>query len=271
MSADKLASFRVDSQLWEVFQGYAKENNVTATALLISYIKSVVNTGNVITYNPVVNTSSEVNNPSQSIQDIDKRIDDKIKMSIQNINILSIQDIDNRIAESLADGGIGEAIATSYAATMGQFNGLLEELQDLKKQFEELQSNPPATVPTVPSPQSPITNNQSSEKIDPLIVPNHQLPVTPEDVSKFLGIADILAGDQYWEDKLIESGINQKIVENVSYLSEKLNIKVSPKGYVIARFNLILDALGYGNKKQGQHTKPDGKKQDKYLAIKVTK
>ena len=45
MSADKLASFRVDSQLWEQFQGYAKGQNNTATALLISYIKSAVNTG----------------------------------------------------------------------------------------------------------------------------------------------------------------------------------------------------------------------------------
>jgi hypothetical protein len=260
MSADKLASFRVDSQLWEQFQSYAKENNVTATALLISYIKSVVNTGNVITPNPVVNTSSEIVDPSLSIQNIDKRIDDKIKLSIQNINTLSLQDIDNRIAESLADGGIGEAIATSYAATMGQFNGLLEELQALQKQVQELQSNPPAAVP--PIPQSPINNRE-------LTIDNYQLPVTPEDVSKFLGIADILGGDQYWEDKLIESGINQKIVDNVIYLSEKLNIKLSAKGYVIARFNLILDALGYGNKKQGQHTKSDGKKQDKYIVSKL--
>ncbi|MBD2281326.1 hypothetical protein [Aphanizomenon flos-aquae] len=147
MSADKLASFRVDSQLWEQFQSYAKENNVTATALLISYIKSVVNTGNVITPNPVVNTSSEIIDPSLSIQNIDKRIDDKIKLSIQNINTLSLQDIDNSIADSLADGGIGEAIAKNYEAMMGQFNGLLEELQELKKQFEELKSIPPVPVP----------------------------------------------------------------------------------------------------------------------------
>jgi hypothetical protein len=147
MSADKLASFRVDSQLWEQFQSHAKENNVTATALLISYIKSVVNTGNVITHNPVVNTSSEIIDPSLSIHNIDKRIDDKIKLSIQNINTLSLQDIDNSIADSLADGGIGEAIAKNYEAMMGQFNGLLEELQDLKSQLQELKSIPPVPVP----------------------------------------------------------------------------------------------------------------------------
>ena len=176
------------------------------------------------------------------------------KPSIQAVNI--VDSIRTEIKESLANGDIKDAIAKNYEATMGQFNGLLEELQALQKQVQELQSNPPAAVP--PIPQSPINNRE-------LTIDNYQLPVTPEDVSKFLGIADILGGDQYWEDKLIESGINQKIVDNVIYLSEKLNIKLSAKGYVIARFNLILDALGYGNKKQGQHTKSDGKKQDKYI------
>jgi hypothetical protein len=167
MSADKLASFRVDSQLWEQFQSYAKENNVTATALLISYIKSVVNTGNVITSNLVVNTSSEVNNPSLSIHDIDIRIDEKIKLSIQSINTLSIQDIDNCIDDSLEEGKIKEAIATSYAATMGQFNGLLEELQELKKQL--------TSVPPVPVPQSPINEQLTTDNGELLIV-NYQLP-----------------------------------------------------------------------------------------------
>ncbi|MTJ48389.1 hypothetical protein [Dolichospermum sp. UHCC 0259] len=146
MSADKLASFRVDSQLWEQFQGYAKSQNSTATALLISYIKSVVNTGNVITSNPVVNTSSEVNNPSLSIQDIDNRIDNKIKSSIQGIDTLSIQDIYNCIDDSLEGGKIKEAISTSYAGMMGNFNGLLEELQDIKSQLQELQIPPAAAA-----------------------------------------------------------------------------------------------------------------------------
>ncbi len=173
MNADKLASFRVDSDLWQQFQGHAKENNTNASALLVAYIKSVVNTGNVITLNQIVNTSSESNNPSLSIQDIDNRIDEKIKSSIQNIdtiNTLSIQDIDNRIAESLADGGIGEAISNSYSGIMGQFNGLLEELQELKKQFEELTS-----VPLVPVPQSPINEQLTTDNGELLIV-NYQLP-----------------------------------------------------------------------------------------------
>ena len=173
MSADKLASFRVDSQLWEQFQSYAKENNVTATALLISYIKSVVNTGNIITSNPVVNTSSEIIDPSLSIQDIDNRIDDKIKQSIQ-INTPSIQQIedliDARIASACQLGAVRDAIASSCAGVAKQFNGLLEQLQDLKSQLQELQSNPPATVP------SPPINEQLTTDNGELTITNYQLP-----------------------------------------------------------------------------------------------
>lgn len=166
MNADKLASFRIDSKLWEQFQAYAKKNNTNASALLVAYVKSVVNTGNVITLSQNINTLSEVNSPSLSIQDIDNCIDDKVKQSIQNINTLSIQDIDNRIIESLADGDIKDAIANSYKAAMGQFNGLFSELQELKKQLEELTSVPSAAVP---SPQSPINNAE-------LTIDNYQLP-----------------------------------------------------------------------------------------------
>jgi hypothetical protein len=95
------------------------------------------------------------------IQDIDKRIDEKIKQSIQNIdtiNTLSLQDIDNRIIDSIKQGDIKDAIATSYAGMMAQFNGLLEEWQELQKQVEELQSIPP-----VPVPQSPITEELTTD------------------------------------------------------------------------------------------------------------
>ena len=50
---------------------------------------------------------------------------------------------------------------------MGQFNGLLEELQDLKSQLQELKSVPPAAVP---SSQSPINDPSSAPN-------NYQLPV----------------------------------------------------------------------------------------------
>ncbi|WP_016948722.1 hypothetical protein [Anabaena sp. PCC 7108] len=78
----------------------------------------------------------------------------------------NVDTIKNLIDDSLKDGKIGEAISTSYEATMGQFNGLLEELQGLKKQFEELKLVPPAAVP---SSQSPINDPSSAPN-------NYQLP-----------------------------------------------------------------------------------------------
>ena len=70
MSADKLASFRIDNQLWQQFQDVAKSQNTTASALLISYIKSVVNTGDTInTTVDTVNTTTE-KKPSLSIQNV---------------------------------------------------------------------------------------------------------------------------------------------------------------------------------------------------------
>jgi hypothetical protein len=239
MSADKLASFRVDSQLWEQFQGYAKSQNNTATALLISYIKSVVNTGNVITSSQNINTSSQSNNPSLSIQDIDKRIDDKVKQSIQNIdtiNTLSIQDIDNRINESLADGDIGGAIANSYKAAMGQFGGLLEEMQELKKQLEELKSNPPAAVP-----QSPITN--------------YQLPITNDELVEILGIGDIVRGQIYNFDSLKEDGIIDAIKENQALIENFIGDKMSLKND-LSDMNKMLKFMGF----EIERTTKDNKK-----------
>ena len=205
MSADKLASFRVDSQLWELFQGYAKENNVTATALLVAYIKSVVNTGSVITSNPVVNTSIEVNNPSLSLQDIDKRMDDKIQQSIHNINTLSLQDIDNRIAESIAAGDIRDAIASSYAGVMGQMNGLIEELQQLKNQLQELQSNPPAAAA---NDQLPSLNKNEIENIRTTLKRKGVQPITNDQIRKAFS-------DAGWNGKNYQE-LRQAVIDSLS-------------------------------------------------------
>ena len=91
-----------------------------------------------------------------------------------SLHIVDIVDsIKTEIKESIADGDIKEAIASSYEATMGQFNGLLEELQALKKQFEELQQIPPSAVPcsqlSITDDQLPVTNDQ-------IPIPNDQLP-----------------------------------------------------------------------------------------------
>jgi hypothetical protein len=218
MKADKLASFRVDSQLWEQFQAIAKENNTNASALLVGYIKSVVNPNNVNTSNLVVNTSSEVNSPHLSIQDIDSRIDEKIRQSIQNINTPSVQNIedliDSRIGGSIAIGDIRYAIAHSYQSSANQFNEMIGELQnqiaELKTQVQELKSSPSA------------------------------------DIENLLGIGDILAGSPYDLNYLNEH-IGDKLNEHKSQIEAALRIKLNlsdPK-YICREFNKIIRGLGY--------------------------
>jgi hypothetical protein len=124
----------------------------------------------------------------------------------------------------LADGGIKDAIANSYKAAMGQFNGLLQEMQELKKQLEELKSNPPAPIP-----QSPITNPQ--------------LPTTNDELIEVLGIQDIIAGQIYNFDSLKEDGIiasikeNQALIEN--FIGDKLTLKDD-----LSDMNKILKFMG---------------------------
>jgi hypothetical protein len=80
----------------------------------------------------------------------------------------NVDTVKNLITESLADGDIKDAISNSYAAVMGQFNGLLEELQALQKQLQELKSVPP--VSQLPTAEELTTDNEE------LTTDNYQLP-----------------------------------------------------------------------------------------------
>ena len=159
-----LATFRIDEELWGKFKDVAKNSKTNASALIIQYIQGVVG-GDAIPQNID-------NSPSLSIHDIDSRIDEKIRQSIQDINTPSIPQIedliDSRIVGSIQDGDIKSAIAHSYKSTIDQFNGYLEELQnqirELKKQMEELQSVPPSAAPIPPSAiDSPADNSPALE------------------------------------------------------------------------------------------------------------
>ena len=159
---------------------------------------------------------------------------DAKKPSIHPVDI--VDSVRTEINESLADGGIKDAIANSYKAAMGQFNGLLQEMQELKKQVEELKSNPPA-----PSPQSPI--------------PNPQLPITNDELIELLGIGDIIAGQIYNFDSLKEDGIiasikeNQALIEN--FIGDKLTLKDD-----LSDMNQILKFMGF----EIERTTKDSKK-----------
>ena len=110
MSADKLASFRIDSELWERFQGIAKAKNSNASALIVAYINSAVNTDN-------------VNTPSQ------------------DVNIC----IDDRIYESIADGAIGAAIDKHYQQVIAYINSLDSRLSYVEASAK---TDVPTTVKT---------------------------------------------------------------------------------------------------------------------------
>ncbi|MBE9233769.1 hypothetical protein IQ231_19370 [Cuspidothrix issatschenkoi LEGE 03284] len=90
---------------------------------------------------------------------VQELIETAVQEKLEKLTIVdNVDTIKNLIAESLADGVIGEAIAKNYEAMMGQFNGLLEELQELQKQLQELKSIPPA-----PGPQSPINEELTTD------------------------------------------------------------------------------------------------------------
>lgn len=118
-----MGTFRIKFGMWEDFKQLASQNNATATDLIISFIETCLQ--------------------SQSIPQSRNNIDSSPQPNLDSI----YKYIDNKIAESLEDGDIKDAIAASYAGMMAQFNGLLEEWQELKKQFEELKSIPPVPVP----------------------------------------------------------------------------------------------------------------------------
>jgi hypothetical protein len=236
-----LATFRIDEKLWGKFKDIAKNNQTNASALILGYIQAVVSSGDVDNVPKATPPNIDIS-PQPNLDSIYKYIDDKL----DNLENISIQDIDNRINESLADGDIGGAIANSYKAAMGQFGGLLEELQALQKQVEELQSNPPAAVP---SPQSPI--------------PNYQSPITNDELVEILGIGDVIAGQIYNFDSLKEDGIidaikeNQALIEN--FIGDKLTLKND-----LSDMNKILKFMCF----QPERTTKDNKK---YNRVKVPK
>jgi hypothetical protein len=162
---------------------------------------------------------------------------DAKKPSIHPVDI--VDSIRTEINESIADGDIKDAIANSYKAAMGQFNGLLQEMQELKKQVEELKSNPPA--PPAPIPHSPITN--------------HQSPITNDELIELLGIRDIIGGQIYNFDSLKEDGIIASIKENQELIEVLIGDKMSLKND-LSDMNKILKFMGFST----ERTTKDNKK-----------
>jgi hypothetical protein len=156
-------SFRLTDDELELLRQYQEDGekslNLTAKRLLLNALGVDAKKPSI----QVVNTVDT----NQIKELIETAVQEKLT---ELTTVDNVDTVKNLITESLADGDIKDAIANSYAGIMGQFNGLLEELQELKKQFEELQSNPPAAVP------SPPINEQLTTDNGELLIVNYQLP-----------------------------------------------------------------------------------------------
>ncbi|WP_071192666.1 hypothetical protein [Trichormus sp. NMC-1] len=269
-------SFRLTDDELELLRQHQEDGekslNLTAKRLLLSALGVEVK-----------KPSIQVVNSVDMIQ-VQELIETAVQEKLEKLTIVdNVDTIKNLIAESLADGEIKEAIASAYTAAMGQFNGLLEELQELKKQFEEFKSS----SATVPSPQLPMTNDQlppgeGSDRTPNTLTqspitndqlppgddltemkseksPSHQSPVTNDQslmtndqIVEALGIHEILLNKgnknfRVYAEWLREQGINEKIRIHQQAIEELIGIKLSLEDNT-ADIKAILKAMGHNIK-----------------------
>lgn len=186
----------------------------------------------------------------------------------------NVDTIKNLIDDSLKDGKIGEAIANSYEAMMGQFNGLLEELQELQKQLQELKSVPPAAVPSsepINDPSSAPNNYQlpgeetgeDSDLIDSIST-NDLLPMTTGEDKPTIMLHDgsILVVSEKQEKILILLGLipqthniltsqflgavcKSNLADNKGELESLIKQEIDSKGSTIRKTAAILRSAGF--------------------------
>ena len=161
------------------------------------------------------------------------------------------------IKESISDGDIGWAIANSYAGMMGQFNGLLEELQALQKQVQELKSIPPAPVPkqmTTDNEQLPEqeTGNREQVTVDCEDVDQFENELIPfSQIILMLGCRHYMNGRNFTQQDLKNDGIDKNITINKAGIESLLGVKINPKNSTLQRFIGILKIIGCNVKKEG--------------------
>ncbi|MFM6080902.1 MAG: hypothetical protein ACKPCI_20725 [Dolichospermum sp.] len=154
-------SFRLTDDELELLRQYQEDGeksiNLTAKRLLLNAL-------GVDTKKPSLQVVNTVD-----INQIKELIEVAVQEQLTKFTTVdNVDTIKNLIAESLADGDIKYAISNSYTAMMGQFNGLLEQLQELKKQID---CN---SIPQFPVP-SPIIIEQLTTDNGELVIDNYQL------------------------------------------------------------------------------------------------
>lgn len=172
------------------------------------------------------------------------------------------QKIDDRIANAIEDGIIGEAISKSYAAMMGNFNKLLTQVRELKAAI------PPTTAPSLqlPIPDDLMAENQilksllEYEGYDEIDF--QELPLNRSQIIEYFDIQDILDGAEYSDTILRERGIKSKMDENIDHFAKFIDLSNTHHSYVVERFNRILIWLGFEPKKIKIIPTEDGKSRE---------
>ena len=97
---EKLASFRVDNELWEAFKAIAGDRGTSASCLLVDFIESVVSNRDCIDNSAMLSIQEDEKIKLSIIQEIEECIDEKIKLSIQKIEDKLVEKIKLSIQES---------------------------------------------------------------------------------------------------------------------------------------------------------------------------
>ncbi|MFM6002257.1 MAG: hypothetical protein ACKPA7_02695, partial [Sphaerospermopsis kisseleviana] len=172
----------------------------------------------------------------------------------------SIQDIDNAvkqlIANSLEDGIIGDAIAKLQRKfsdenneLQSQIYALQQTLNDLKQELLSKIDNIPQSSSDVPSPQSPVTSPKSPNPNNQQINEDQKI-----EIIELLGLGGIVNGEVYYQQLLIDTGIDSRIDTNKGKL-EAVGISFSKKlNTPVGRLNHVLTSLGFRAENKGQKT-----------------
>ena len=274
-----LATFRIDQTLWEKFKAIAKDKRTNASSLIIGYIEGVVSAGGVDDFGvlPVQQPESislqdidkyldekikllSLQQPeSISLQDIDKYMDEKIKLlSVENIDLmiderinllhqgissLSVQDIDKHIDDRL--GGISQLIRNEIGNSLNE-GDIGERIQDSRKDLVGILND--FNERLVKTEAAVIGENKLSilttKKAKPTNTKKEPTEKDKADIIKALSIQNILSGEEKYSKN--SSKLFNLVQQNKVDIESKLGIKIENMvTYPVRGFNKILKALGY--------------------------
>ncbi|MFM7405908.1 MAG: hypothetical protein ACKO3K_04375, partial [Cuspidothrix sp.] len=185
---------------------------------------------------------------------VDKAVNEKLATftNVDSVDSIKKHEVDHRISDrikvGLEDGGeINSFVYTHVNNVNNQINQVYGELQEIASKIDSISEKCSSNSQSpVTSHQSPVTSHQSP-------VTSHQSPVTNHQLEliELLGLGAIVIGEIYYQQLLIDSGIDGRIIANKGKL-EAVGIKFGRQKTPVARLNHILTSLGFSAKNIGQ-------------------